>query len=243
MPTAEELLDNHDFFEILFKKIMDNLQFYRFYPAEVKLLLDVDMDGWVELEVPHLHANDFLSNIKAEVVMPPRAAIYPAVGDQGMLFFMNADPGLPKFLALSASDIEKDSLPQQTTHTLVKTAMFGSELKVDELKGGFTMQSASPLGMIADPEKMPLGEKIQKNLEFMAEQINDLWDAIGDANKAISAHIHGTGVGPSGPAMPPDSPACMKAVTAAKKAVLMVKKQVATYNIPGQLLSPTNKNN
>lgn len=241
--SALDELELDDFFDVLFNTLAERLMFYRIYPCVVAGVLDLKFSGWVDLEVPHLEANDFLSHIRAEVVQSPRSAVYPAEGDRGVLFFVNADPSLPKFLPLAGDTIDTEDLPTQTKHTLIKTGMMGSLFTVDELKGGFKIHSKSPVGTISDPSFMPLGEKVKDNFVFVGEQLGKIWEAIAALNKAVGKHIHGTGSGPSSPALTPDSVSVSTEVTAAKKEQITVKKQIASYGVPGELLSPSNECN
>lgn len=223
--------------------IMDErFRYHKFYYGEVQLAADLFLAGHVMVQCDQLGCTLPYEWLRVQPIGGPRSAIFPKRGDKGLIFFQDADPEWPKFLPLPPKDMVA-KLPIQKKYTLLKTAVMGSSIDVDELIGGFTIESKSPLGMVASVEPTVLGTKLK-----------ELWDWQMDFNKVIlqllnsilghvMEHIHQSPVGPTSPAMPPvvAKIAADKVKVSSEQVKVTAKK--AAYMIPGQLLSPSNKMN
>ena len=230
------LIDN------LTQKILYDIRYYKFYYSEVKLAADLEFKGHVMVACDQLGATKPFEWIRAMPVSGGRSYIAPKRGDKGMLFFQDADALQARFLAFPQSSF-LDKLPTQKKSTLVETPTMGSKIDVDELVGGFTIHSKSPLGSISSPEPTVLGDKLKDLWDFQMEMNNTILTMLNTILGYMMTHIHGTGVGPSSPAMPPTpvNVAKDKVKVSAEQVKITAKK--SQYAIPGQLLSPSNKMN
>jgi hypothetical protein len=236
----------HRDFTLLVDNILElveqRLVYYKTYYCEVALPASIFLNGDVMVKCEVLGAVKPYEWIQAQPLTGIRSAVFPKKGDKGILLFMNADLDSPKFLGLPPeSMIEK--LPTQKKHTLIETPVMKSMLSVDELVGGFLIQSKSPLGSISSPEPTVLGEKLKDLWDFQMEMNNTILKLLDTILGYMMTHIHGTGVGPSSPAMPPIpvNVAKDKVKVSAEQVKITAKK--SQYAIPGQLLSPSNKMN
>jgi len=236
-------LDLNQFFSELLVTIDDRLKYNKFYFAEVKLNADpVENRGGVFVECLDLNAINPISYIRADVIQSSRAGVYPAVGDTGYLFFVNANPDQAKFLPGEGALFEGN--PLQTKHILVKSPTVESFLQVDEV-AGFIMESKSPAGAVAAVEPMVLGDKLVKILDnvmtFFETIVGDLDSIYGLAG----SHFHNsTAPGtPTTPTMPPEKVQLFAGKNALEGIKAEIKALKAEYVTPGKLLSPSNKAN
>lgn len=232
------------FLDELIELVRDKFKYWRTYTATVKLNADaIDRKGQVALECLELLAKDQASYIWAKPVGAQRNYVPPKVGDLVILFFKDTDPDQPRFIA-DLNDDYIESMPMQNKATLVEMPTNGSKIEVDDLSGGFTVESKSPMGQSASPEKMALGEKMKDLFDYILDKyVNDLYEHVDTLYTMMASHTHTSPVGPTSSCMPPVSSEApvKKGLVATKKADIPAKK--AGYSPPGQLLSPTNKCN
>jgi hypothetical protein len=230
------------FLDRMLELVDERVRYQKWYFAKVKLAGDLLLKGYVMLECEFLGAKKPYEWIRAQPITGQRGYIQPKEGDMGMLFFMNGDKEYPKFMAMPDKSLI-EPLPKQKKFTLVETPLMGSKLTVDELVGGFIIQSKSPLGLISQVEPMVLGNKLKSMWDFQMDMNEQMLTLIENMQMAMMTHIHQSPIGPTSTPLPP-TPAKVaidKGIAGVKKALLKVKK--AFYNIPGNLLSSSNKNN
>lgn len=219
-----------------------SLTYYRTYEVEVMKLEDGDNFGRVAVGSPQLAASTDTSYILAEVVGSARSFMQPAVGDKGLLFFVNANPSEPRFLSTSQKAFMLDA-PEQRKFTLASTPRVNSILDVDE-DGGFTLESRSENGKNSITSPSVLGQKLKDLLDYIFDKyLKDIYTRLDEISQQVSQHIHPTGVGPSGAAIAP-TPTKMSAVSQNSGSQISdLGSKKAEYAEPGKLLSTTNKNN
>lgn len=234
--------DFNIFVSNLTEKVMNDMRFYKFYYAEVKLAADIEFEGHVMVSCEQLAATKPFEWVRAMPISGGRGYIAPKRGDKGMLFFQNADPLEARFIAFPQFNL-MEKLPTQKKSTLIETPTMKSKIDVDELVGGFTIHSKSPLGSISSPEPTVLGEKLKDLWDFQMEMNNTMLGLINSILGYMMTHIHGTGVGPSSPAMAPTPVNVSKDKVKVSSEQVKITAKRSQYSIPGQLLSPSNKMN
>jgi hypothetical protein len=236
-----EDLDLNDFLDELVAMIEDRFKFNKFYYAEVKLNADpIENRGGVFVECVDLNAIDPLSYIRADVIQSPRAGVFPAIGDTGYLFFVNANPDQAKFLPGEGTLFE--ATPLQTTHTVVESPTVNTTIQVDELTG-VTIESKSPAGLISSPEPMVLGDKLVSLMNDTMSFLKKIIDNLEISYDIAGNHKHMSPMGPTSPALPPEGVQAFQKKSEMVPFKAEVQTTEANYVVPGQLLSPSNKNN
>lgn len=238
-------LDEDEYFEQLMDAIHDDFKYYMMYKCEVASPTDpVGLNGWVEVFCPELgsNKNNPLTWIRCMVMQSPRSAVFPKLGDEGVLFFLSANPDQPRFMAETPQDMVAEK-PLQQLHTIFKSPVAGSFIEVDEVEGGFEIKSESAGGALSESEPMVLGNKLYEHLDSISKQLESLWGAIQELNKNMNTHTHASSMGPTTPPLPPVSINSSREIGKAIKAVSRIKTEIAKRKTRGQLLSPSNKNN
>jgi len=230
------------FLDQLLFSLKQKFKYYRTYSAVVKDVNDVQKKGRVGLECLELLAKDAKSYIWALPVGNIRTFYAPKVDDDVILFFKDADPSCPYFIAEPKKDLLVDK-PVQDVYTILNAAKTGGLIKYDENEG-FTIHSKSQAGSSVEPEPVVLGNKLKELIDYILDSyIKDIYIRLEKIDDDIANHIHSHPMGPTGATLPPAAVnrSTDKSQIGQKKSDISNKK--SDYASPGKLLSKVNKIN
>lgn len=231
--------DEEEYIEQLMEAIHEDFHYYKSYHAKVAINLDpLKLSGGVLLEVPEIGAIDALSFIRAEVMQAPRSASWPAIDDTGIVFFVNADCDQARFIP-DAPEAMIEPLPLQKLYTIVETSLSKSSITVDELLGGFTINSLSPIGLISVPEPTVLGDGLAVFVAEIYEEVKLIRDELKKLFDMVGTHTH-IGMIPTSPPLPPVAIEAPLGAIAQSLRKIVLDANEAFLDVPGFLYSTSN---